>query len=186
MINLEKIFAEIIERKHNELGLGQDYNKKFSKIKDFEANAIGQIGEEFVNIVISKITKIKDDSEVKQNDEYDIETNSGLRFEVKTARKGRKNDTFQFNGLNPRYNYHYLICLGLTEENLYYRIFKKDEIKYVHKDKKYYIIQGNYRRQLVQMNPDNHVNFKLTISINDLYNIENFENELRNIIIPSK
>ena len=184
-MNLEKIFAEIIERKHNELGLGQDYNKKFSKIKDFEANAIGQIGEEFAKYVISKITKIKDESDVI-HDEYDIETTSGVRFEVKTARKGRSTNTFQFNGLDPRYNYHYLICLGLSEYDLFYRIFRKSDMKYEHTNQKYYITQGNLKKQLVKMNPDNLVNFKLTLNIKDLYNINGFENELKTILKQSK
>ena len=44
-MNLEDKFLEIIERKHKELNLGKNYNEKFSKVRDFEANAIGQIGE---------------------------------------------------------------------------------------------------------------------------------------------
>ncbi len=36
------------------------------------------------------------------------------------------------------------------------------------------MIQGDYRRQLAQMNPDNLVNLKLTISIADLFDISNF------------
>ncbi|GAA7748556.1 hypothetical protein HpBT0154_07160 [Helicobacter pylori] len=48
MMDLEQTFLKIIEKKHKELNLGQDYNAIFSKIRDFEANAIGQIGEEFL------------------------------------------------------------------------------------------------------------------------------------------
>ncbi len=55
-LDLDKKFIEIIERKHKELNLGKDYSKKFSKIKDFEANAIGQIGEVFVKEIIASIT----------------------------------------------------------------------------------------------------------------------------------
>ena len=40
-MNLEKIFKDIIEKKHNELNLGRNYNQVFSKVKDFEGNAIG-------------------------------------------------------------------------------------------------------------------------------------------------
>lgn len=40
-MNLEQKFIEIIERKHRELNLGKDYSQKFSKIRDFEGNAIG-------------------------------------------------------------------------------------------------------------------------------------------------
>ncbi len=44
-MDLEQTFLKIIEKKHEELNLGQDYNDIFSKIRVFEANAIGQIGE---------------------------------------------------------------------------------------------------------------------------------------------
>lgn len=49
-MDLENFFLEIIEQKHRELNLGKDYNLKFSKIRDFEGNAIGQIGEEYIKI----------------------------------------------------------------------------------------------------------------------------------------
>lgn len=177
-MNLEQKFIEIIERKHNELGLGKDYTQKFSKIKDFEGNAIGQIGEEYIKAIVSEITEIIDDKDSIIHNEYDILTKSGKYFEVKTARKGRSNNTFQFNGINPRYNYNYLICLGVCEDKLLYRIFLKSETQYIHKDRNHFIIQGEYKRQLVKMNPNNEVNLKLTISINDLYDISNLINEL--------
>jgi hypothetical protein len=88
-MNLEQKFIEIIERKHNELVLGKDYTQKFSKIKDFEGNAIGQIGEEYIKAIVSEITEIVDDKDSIIHNEYDILTKSGKYFEVKTARKGR-------------------------------------------------------------------------------------------------
>ncbi len=179
-MNIEDTFLQIIEKKHRELNLGKDYSQKFSKIRDFEGNAIGQIGEEYLKLIISSITQIVE-HEVIHN-EYDIVTASGKYCEVKTARKGRSNNTFQFNGINPKYNYDYLICLGICEDKLLYRIFKKTEIKYEHKERNHFMIQGDYRRQLVQMNPDNLVNLKLTISIADLFDISTFIGELKSIL----
>lgn len=46
-LDIDKEFIGIIEKKHKELNLGKEYNAKFSKIKDFEANAIGQDRREF-------------------------------------------------------------------------------------------------------------------------------------------
>lgn len=179
-MNLEQKFIEIIERKHRELNLGKDYSQKFSKIRDFEGNAIGQIGEEYIKLIVSEITEIVDDGVI--HNEYDILTKSGKYIEVKTARKGRTNNTFQFNGINPRYNYDFLICLGVCEDKLLYRIFFKSETQYIHKERNHFIIQGDYKRQLVQMNPDNHVNLKLTINLNDLYDISNIIDELKKIL----
>lgn len=179
-MNIDNTFIDIIEKKHKELNLGKDYSKKFSKIKDFEANAIGQIGEIFIKKIVSSITPIIDDGDI--HDEYDILTESGIYLEVKTARKGRKNDTFQFNGINPSYNYNYLICIGITEDQLLYRIFLKSEIEYIHKDKKHYVIQGNFKKQLVKMNPNNLVNLKLTINKKDLNSISSLIDSFKNII----
>ena len=180
-MNLEKIFKDIIEKKHNELNLGRNYNQVFSKVKDFEGNAIGQIGETFLKLIISGITKIKIEGTI--HNEYDIITESGKKIEVKTARKGSKNNTFQFNGINPKYNYDFIICLGICEDKLLYRIFSKTESKYIHNDRKEYIVQGDFKRQLVQMNPDNHVNFKLTISLSDLHTIDTLIAELTTLLL---
>lgn len=179
-MNLNNILTEIIDKKHRELNLGKDYNLPFSKIKDFEANAIGQIGDIFIKTIVSGLTEVVDSGII--HTEYDILTKKGIRFEIKTARKGRGNDTFQFNGINPNYNYDYLICLGICEDKALYRIFKKSEIKYIHKDRKHSIIQDKFRRQLVQMNPNNLVNFKLTLKITEMYEIDNILIELRNIL----
>ena len=84
-MNLEQKFIEIIERKHRELNLDKDYSQKFSKIRDFEGNAIGQIGEEYIKMIVSEITEIVDDGVI--HNEYDILTKSGKYIEVKTARK---------------------------------------------------------------------------------------------------
>lgn len=47
------------------------------------------------------------------HDEYDILSN-GIKIEIKTARKGLKNNSLQFNGINPAYNNDYIIVIGLN------------------------------------------------------------------------
>ncbi|GAA9750403.1 hypothetical protein VN0175_13460 [Helicobacter pylori] len=84
-------------KKHKELNLGQDYNAIFSKIRDFEANTIGQIGEEFLKSVLNAIDEVINDGII--HDEYDIM--SGVSFEVKTVRKGRTNNTFLVQWYKP-------------------------------------------------------------------------------------
>jgi hypothetical protein len=168
-VDLETKLQTIIERKHAELNLGRNYNAKFSKIRDFEANAIGQIGEEFIRGIIKEFTEIIDDGII--HNEYDIKTNKGILLEVKTARKGRSNDTFQFNGINPNYNYYYLLCVGICEDSIHFRIFAKKDVSYIHKERKFYIIQDNFKKQLVQMNPQNQVNYKLTLNLKELFDI---------------
>jgi len=178
-VNVNDILLEIIKKKHRDLNLGRNYKGKFSKIKDFEGNAIGQIGEEFTKKMLSNVTDIQNDGVI--HDEYDIETTSGIRFEIKTARKGRKNDTFQFNGINPAYNYHYLLCIGITENELYYRIFEKTDIQYQHRVRKYFLKTDEYEKQLVAMNPGNSVNYKATINKIDMLEASSFLECIKNI-----
>ncbi|MCL2131212.1 MAG: hypothetical protein FWH36_01965, partial [Lentimicrobiaceae bacterium] len=170
-----------IEQKYEELNLGRDYNSKFSKIRDFEANAIGQIGEAFAKKIICEFTEIVDDGII--HNEFDIQTKNGIFFEIKTARKGRNNNTFQFNGINPNYNYNYLLCIGICEDSIHFRIFEKKDVSYVHKERKFYINQIGFSRQLVQMNPQNQVNYKLTLNLRELFDIELISEQLASILI---
>lgn len=178
---LNDILKNIIERKHEELGLGKNYNSIFSKIKDFEANAIGQIGEEYARIICREITNIEQNNDDTVHNEFDISTKAGVRIEVKTARLGKRG-TFQFNGIEPRRNYDYILCIGICLDKVVYRIFSHNDIEYNHPMRKYFIKQDNgFSKQLVQMNPDNLVSYKLTTSQKQMFEIENLPLELRKI-----
>lgn len=148
-MDLEQTFLKIIEKKHKELNLGQDYNAIFSKIRDFEANAIGQIGEEFLKSVLNAIDEVINDGII--HDEYDIMIKSG-------------------------------VSLGVREDQLLHRIFKKDEIHYIHKERKYFMKQNEFKKQLVPINPDNQVNYKLTLNIKELEEITNLIKELERVL----
>lgn len=179
--DLNSILKEIIERKHKELGLGKDYNSIFSKIKDFEANAIGQIGEEYARKICRSITAIEQNIDDTVHNEFDISTKNGIEIEVKTARFGKRG-TFQFGGIEPRRNYNYILCIGICLDKVVYRIFSHDSIIYNHLQKKYFIEQDDgLKKQLVQMNPGNLVNYKLTMSLKQMFNIENLPIELNKI-----
>lgn len=148
----------------------------------FEGNAIGQIGEKFVKSIfdIYQISYTTDTKEII-HDEYDILSN-GKKIEVKTARKGLKNDSFQFNGINPNYNYSFIILIGITSSNVLYHIVPKPY--YVHKDRKHIIdISINNQKSLVAMNPGGNVNYKLTLNLKDLKPIDDIANELKSLLM---
>jgi len=129
-----------------------------------------------------------DETKKNVHDEYDIMLEDGTKIEIKTARKGRKNDTFQFNGINPKYNHNFIIFVGILENDLLCRILSKSKISYRHKGRKYMVDLETTEKQLVKMNPNNEVNFKLTLNKKELKSINNLENELNNILekLPSK
>ena len=182
-INPNDILACIIEEKYREIQQTVDSKKRFYKIYQLEGNAIGQIGEKFARNIISKITEIENIKDVI-HDEYDIRTCDGITFEIKTARHGR-NDTFQFNGINPHYNVDYIICIGICGDEALYRIIKKrNELVYVHEKAKrgWYIKNDDFSKKIVAMNPGNEVNFKLTLAKKNLISIENLLKDLKEIL----
>ncbi len=63
-----------------------------------------------------------------------------------------------------------------------YRIFKKDEIHCIHKERKYFMKQNEFKKQLMPMNPDNQVNDKLTLNLKELKEIANLIKELERIL----
>lgn len=178
---IKELLLKIIEDKHSEL---QNFKQIgiFSKINDFEGNAIGQIGEKFIKELFAILNLPLDTIDKKIiHDEFDLLSN-GKKIEIKTARKGLKNNTFQFNGINPKYNYDYIILLGLTYEDIYYYIIdKKQDYKYDHKTRKELIKINDKFKQLVAMNPGNAVNLKLTLNLKELKNNESLIDELNTL-----
>jgi len=114
------------------------------------------------------------ENEKNIHDEYDILYKNN-KIEIKTAKIGVKAKTFQFNGINPKYNYDLLIFLGIEPNAIKYRIVKKEQIYYDHNskvrgDKIKYELNGKEKiKRLVSMNPGNDVNKKITLSTQELY-----------------
>jgi hypothetical protein len=53
---------------------------------------------------------------------------------------------------------------------------------YMHKKRKYIVDLETTKKQLVEMNPGNQVNYKLTLNKRELKDINNLENELKGIL----
>nr|WP_231623704.1 restriction endonuclease [Helicobacter heilmannii] len=142
---------------------------------------MGQIGEAFVEEVFKALGLPLNFNKEVIHDEYDL-LSQGRKIEIKTARKGLRNNTFQFNGINPKYNYDYIILLGISANDLlYYIIDKKQDHSYKHKECKDTIRINGKEKQLVAMNPGNLANYKLTLSLKDLKPIMGFAEELTKI-----
>ncbi|GMO58941.1 MAG: hypothetical protein Ta2D_04730 [Rickettsiales bacterium] len=181
MSEIENKLLNVIENKYKELKKDIiNKNNIFWKIKEFEGNAIGQIGESFVRDLVGELG-FKIENKENTHDEYDIKIGD-IKIEIKTARKGIKNNTFQFNGFNPKYNYSYIIFIGIALDKAYYRIVKAN-IEYTHKDRKYTLNINDKDKKLVAMNPESQTNYKITLTNNDLLLLDNnFKNELKSII----
>ncbi len=188
MLKELELMKEIIDKKYKELSYDKrDKSNIFWKITEFEANAIGQIGEEFVKEIFRKFNLKFDETKKNFHDEYDIKLQDGTKIEIKTARKGKNNDTFQFNGINPNYTPDFIIFIGILENNVLYRILnKKDKIEYKHEGRKWMVDLETTEKQLVKMNPGNQVNYKLTLNKKELKNISDLEDEIKFNILKKR
>lgn len=175
-MDANEILLNIINKKFDELQKYQN-NGIFEKINIFEGNAIGQIGESFVKEIFNQLNiKMKNFGEIL-HDEFDICLFDDTKIEIKTARKGLKNNTFQFNGINPHYNVKYIICLGLCVDNAYFKIINGEKI-YDHKMRSFYLKINEKLKKIIPMNPGNQANYKLTLNLKELQKIENFADEI--------
>lgn len=178
-MNLNDLLEKLIEEKYNELAKFKE-NGIFEKINEFEGNAVGQIGEKFVKMVFANLGLNMQDFGEVIHDEFDICLEDGTKIEIKTARKWLKNNSFQFNGINPNYNCKFIICIGLSAKAAFFKIVSGEKI-YNHKTRKFYLNVENEQKQIVAMNPQNQANFKLTLQLKDLEPIDNFENRLKEV-----
>lgn len=180
-MNINELMIKIIQEKFDILRLGDvDKRNKFWQINFFEGNAVGQIGEKFIKQIFIQNNIPFDKTADVVHDEYDLISN-GKKIEIKTARQGHKNNTFQFNGINPAYNNDLIICIGIANNTLYYHIFKHSDIKYYHHPNRKYKIKLSDSRELalVEMNPNNKVNHKVTINVKDLSEVnQDFPKEI--------
>lgn len=179
--SLNRALSKIIDSKYRELELDKINDGLFEKVKFFEANAIGQIGEQFVKEIFKQVkVPIKTRVDETVHDEYDILLKNGKKVEIKTARLG-KNNSYQFNGLNPLYNYDYIILLGISTKCVKYLIIA-GKVLYKHQIKKHYLIIADNEKKLVNMNPGDDKNLKLTLTDKDLKDIDSFEKEIKELI----
>lgn len=184
--NYKNLLLEIIEEKYKEDGLDKkNLENIFWKIVEFDINSIGFIGEKFVKEVLklNNITFVLNEKNI--HTEYDVLLNNGIKIEIKTARLGKEGKKFQFNGINPHYNFDYLICLGISKENVFYKMFSKKrdfKLSTLENESIYKIKVNKKLKKLTQVNPqNNNVNLKLTLKIEEMEEISKITNNLLKI-----
>ncbi|ELL44212.1 hypothetical protein [Spiroplasma melliferum] len=161
-----KIFKDLVLEKLKMIE--KEKNGYFALAWGFEGNALGQVGETFVKTIFNENGYNVDLKHI--HDEYDIIIEN-KKIEIKTAKIGN-NKSFQFNGINPKYNYDLIICIGLELNSIKYKLFTSNQIFYDHKQRSH-LIRYNFKdkiinKKLTSMNPGNEVNKKVTLSTNHM------------------
>ena len=166
MPDFKTIFQKVIEKhKNNPLwDLGD-----FIGIKTISNTNVGAVGQEFIECVCDEL-KISFETPKNKNNKvarspWDIKIHD-IEFELKTATEDTTGK-FQFNHVRYHRNYHALLCLGVSPNNLYFNLWSKADV----------VTQkaGN----LVSMEKGANASYKLTKSKQDLHPIELFENTIK-------
>lgn len=96
--------------------------------------------------------------------DYDKKIN-GKKFEIKFATED-KSGNFQFNHLRMDFKYDWLICVGCSPDNIFFRIYPKSDV-----------VMGN-AGTMVPMGKGHNADWKLTKKKSDLFQINQFEEKL--------
>lgn len=156
MPNPKEIFLEIVGKKLIDAKWG---GKPHEAFKNLPNSSKGDAGEEFIRRYATDLgfTVIKK----KRLGDWDLEIN-GKNFEVKLASEDITG-CFQFNHIRYDSKYDYLLCLGVTPDNLVFGIWTKGDVATG--------LAGN----LVSMGKNQNSSFKLTKKATGLKTIEELQ-----------
>jgi len=126
----------------------------------------GDAGQEFITKYAEELGFTAENFGRTGDRDVEIETKN---FEVKLASEDTSG-SFQFNHIRLDYRYDFLLCLGVTPNNLLFKIWSKADVA---TDK-----AGN----LVSMGRGQNSSFKLTKKKRDLLEINQLNKELKHIL----
>ncbi len=156
----------------HDVAIGKIIDKKWTgqpheAFKHLANSSKGDAGEEFIKIYTEALG-FKVENRVSRLGDWDVKIN-GKTFEVKCATEDIAG-SFQFNHIRYDSKYDYLLCLGITPNNLVFDIWPKGEVATG--------LAGN----LVSMGKNQNASFKLTKKISALKDIHKLEKILLKII----
>ena len=187
MSKIEDIMTKHIQSKNNQIFAGKWNTGPYNEAKTISGTDIGDVGEKFIRDLFVEYGYIASQS---GHDEYDIllksKNENEIKIEIKTAKEGRQNETYQFDGVDPRHNAKFTILLGIANDNLYFNYFKDTDKRWDHSIRSWFvdnIEKTTGSKKLVRMSPNNEFSLKLTLSRSSLFlmNDSNIEEFLRNI-----
>ena len=146
-------------------------NGEFIGIKSVSNTNVGNVGQMFVerlclfHDIHAEFPVNKKLTRANQSP-CDLKIN-GVTFEIKTATEDTTGK-FQFNHLRYHRDYNAVLCLGVSPNDLYFKIWSKAEVA------------TNKAGKLVTMEKGANASYKLTKSKSDLYPISDFKDILCN------
>lgn len=175
------IFNRIIEKRYKQLNKGKDPSKYISKLNELDYCSICFILEKYVASIISKLSRKSVAYNKSVFQEYNFSTKSGKYIRIKFAEKRNAKKTYKFENIEPDFKCDYSIFFGVFENKIRYRIFFKEDIYFDQNKGKWYIKKKEFKRQLDFIDPDIFTFFNLSLKENNLYEISEFKNEIKQL-----
>lgn len=167
MINYHEIFSRSLSCVNNH---SKWDGSSFGKIKAVSNTKVGEVGQNFIeelcNVIGFNIGFPMGSNGVRSKQSpWDISIEN-INFELKTATEDTSGN-FQFNHIRYHRDYQGLICLGVSPENLYFNVWSKADVA------------TSKAGHLVSMEKQGNASYKLTKTIQSLYEISDFEIVIR-------
>jgi len=163
MIDPSQIFLEVIGAKFIDPKWS---GKPHQAFKNLPNSSKGDAGEEFIKRYVSALGFTVEKTERLGDWDLKIENK---KFEVKLASEDISG-SLQFNHIRYDSKYDYLLCLGVTPDNLVFGIWKKGEVA------------EGVAGSLVSMGKNQNSSFKLTKKVSSLENINKLKDKLLTIL----
>jgi len=156
-----ELFASILDEFHDDT---KWEGAILGKIKKISNTKVGSVGQRFIEKLCEQLS-IPCVFPKSPQSPWDIEIEN-IKFELKTATEDTSGK-FQFNHVRYHRPYQALLCLGVSPKNLYFGMWTKADV-----------VTGK-AGNLVTMEKDANASFKLTKSPDHLYEIDQFEYQIK-------
>ena len=97
---------------------------KFAVIKNLATTHKGDFGEEFITDLLNEIG-VEAERINKGKGSFDVFAKP-KKLEIKTATEDT-NGSFQFNGIKKHIDYDYVVCLGVSPNEMWFNIFSREQ-----------------------------------------------------------
>lgn len=167
MSNPVDLFAEVLEEFSNH---SKWDNTTLGKIKTISNTKVGSVGQVFIEKLCEELDMpclfpINKKGARSTQSPWDIKIGD-IEIELKTATEDISGN-FQFNHIRYHRPYEALLCLGVSPDNLYFRIWSKADV-----------VTGK-AGSLVSMEKGANASYKLTKTPPQLHKIAEFESEIK-------
>ncbi len=173
-MNIQNLAESLLleQIKDKEFSFDKWKEMKFEKFKFMSPTEKGDKGEDFLSNLLKEIGYTDVEVVKGRRGQYDVKLfhkGKEIKFEVKVATQD-VGSNFQFNGIRFDTKYTHLFCIGILPT----------KIKYIIVPKEWLNNRDDFR--VVPMQKNSNSTFKLTKSVNQLSDFENFEEDIVQII----